>query len=247
MQRLSTWLIALLAIAVFAAAGYVIVKKDPVPDAGQVLPLQSPSTVSGGPSGPSNAGSGSTSSSPGGVIAFLGDDWTAGSGASAKSKRFSTLLAEQLGLTERNFGADGTGYAKATASAGTYDSRTDAVVKAGPRVVVVSGGRNDVADYLPTTQRHIRDLFTTLHAKLPNAVIIAVEPFWGDSDKPAELGPIATAVQQSVQAAGGHYLAVDDPIHNHPGFMADASDPNDKGNAAIAKALADPIRALVGG
>ena len=157
------------------------------------------------------------------------------------------LLAKQLGLKERNFGDDGTGYAKATASAGTYDSRVDAVVNAKPQVVVVSGGRNDVADFLPTTKRHVRDLFTTLHDKLPDAVVIAVEPFWGDSDKPAELGPIASAVKQGVHAAGGHYLSIDDPIHGHPNFMADASDPNDKGNAAIAKALAGPIRSLING
>jgi lysophospholipase L1-like esterase len=245
-QRLSTWLIALLAIAVFAAAGYVIEKKDPVPDAGQVLPLPSVSATSTTRTADTTA-SGSGTSSPGGVIAFLGDDWTTGSGASAKSKRFSTLLAKQLGLTERNFGADGTGYAKATATDGTYDSRVDAVVKAKPRVVVVSGGRNDVADYLQTTKRHIHDLFSTLHDNLPDAVVIAVEPFWGDSDKPAELGPIASAVKSEVTADGGHYLALGDPIHNHPSFMADASDPNDKGNAAIAKAMAGPVQALVNG
>ena len=245
MQRLSTWLIALLAIAVFAAAGYVIVKKDPVPDAGQVLPLPSGSAATTARAAVASA-SGSASSH-GGVIAFLGDDWTTGSGASSKSTRFSTLLAKQLGLTERNFGADGTGYAKATATDGTYDSRVADVVKAKPRVVVVSGGRNDVADYLPTTKRHIHTLFSTLHDKLPDAVVIAVEPFWGDSDKPAELGPVASAVKSEVTADGGHYLAIADPIHNHPSFMADASDPNDKGNAAIAAALAGPVQALLNG
>ena len=101
-------------------------------------------------------------------------------------------MAKQLGFTERNFGADGTGYAKSTATDGTYDSRVAEVVKAKPQVVVVSGGRNDVADFLPTVKRHVNDLFSMLHDKLPKAVIIAVEPFWGDSDKPSELGPVAT-------------------------------------------------------
>jgi acyl-CoA thioesterase-1 len=242
-QRLSTWFIALLAIAVFAAAGYVIVKKDPVPDAGQVLPLPSASPPSA--AGAADATASGGTSPHGGVIAFLGDDWTTGSGASSKAKRFSTLLAKQLGLTERNFGADGTGYAKSTATDGTYDSRIDEVIQAKPRIVLVSGGRNDVADYLPTTKQHIHTLFSTLHDKLPDAVVIAVEPFWGDSDKPAELAPIASAVKSEVTADGGHYLAIDDPIHNHSSYMADASDPNDKGNAAIAKALAGPVQALI--
>jgi lysophospholipase L1-like esterase len=43
---------------------------------------------------------------------------------------------------------------------------------------------------------------------------------------------------------GGTYLDIPDPIHGHPGFMADAADPNDRGYAAIAAAL-EPQLALL--
>jgi acyl-CoA thioesterase-1 len=247
-QRLSSWLIALLALAVFAAAGYVITKKDPVPDAGAVLPVPGVSAgAATSPAGASPAPSGGSSSpSVRRVAAFLGDDWTAGVGASTRAKSYTRLLAGRLNLSEQNFGADGTGYAKASGSAGAYDARVDDVVAAKPDVVVVSGGRNDTSDYLPTLRKRIEALFAELHDRLPTARLIAVAPMWGDSDTPPELGPIAAAVKQYVTAAGGTYLDVADPIHGHPDYMGSAADPNDKGYAAIAVALAPKLRALLG-
>ncbi|WP_375504114.1 SGNH/GDSL hydrolase family protein [uncultured Jatrophihabitans sp.] len=240
MQRLSSWLVVLLAVAVFAAAGYVITKKDPVPDAGTVLPVPAASAPL------SSGAGGSTSSAAGKVVAFLGDDWTSGVGASTKAKRFTSLLAGQLDFVEKNFGRDGSGYAKSGGADGAYDSRVDDVAAAKPDVVIVSGGRNDTADYLPTLRARIKALFADLHDRLPNATLIALAPMWGDSEPPADLEPVAAAVKQYVQAAGGTYLDLTDPVRGHPEFMDDDADPNNKGYAAIATALAPKIRSLLG-
>jgi lysophospholipase L1-like esterase len=179
------------------------------------------------------------------VVAFVGDDWTAGVGASGNKVRFSTLVSTDLHLVERNFGVDGTGYAKSSATGGGYRSRVKAVVAAGPQVVVVSGGRNDASDDPGTAAAQIEQLFTDLHAKLPNAAVVAVAPFWGDSDLPPELATLGRAIKSSVTEAGGTYLDLADPIHNHPGYMADAADPNDRGYAAIAAALRPRLAPLL--
>jgi lysophospholipase L1-like esterase len=182
------------------------------------------------------------------VVAYLGDDWTVGTGASQKSKRFTTLVSKQLGVTPRNFGVDGTGYAKSTDSTApnNYDARVDEVAAAHPDTVVVSGGRNDVSDGQSTVESDIKTLFTQLHKKLPDATLIAIEPMWGDSAKPTELAPIAAAVHKDVEAVGGHYIAMPDPIHGHSSWMSDnQADPNDAGYAAIAKALAPKLQAIL--
>jgi hypothetical protein len=44
------------------------------------------------------------------VVAFLGDDYTTGAGASSPAKRFSTLVSQQLGVVEKNFGIAGAGH-----------------------------------------------------------------------------------------------------------------------------------------
>ena len=172
-------------------------------------------------------------SSAGPVVAFLGDDWTLGVGASATSRRFTTVVSRGLKLSERNFGLDGAGYAKSTG----YRSRVDDVVAAKPAVVVVSGGRNDARGDTATAARQIHTLFADLHRRLPQAVLVALAPFWGDSDLPAELTVLGQAIKQAVTDVGGAYVGLADPIHGHPEFMADQADPNDDGYAAIAAAV----------
>jgi lysophospholipase L1-like esterase len=179
------------------------------------------------------------------VVAFLGDDWTAGTGASGPKHRFTTLVSHDLHLVERNFGADGTGYAKATSSDGDYASRVAAVVAAHPDIVVVAGGRNDKSDSSATVASRARSLFSTLRAQLPHATLVALAPMWGDSDEPAVVGEIGNVVNDAVTAAGGKYLDLPDPIHGHPNFMASAADPDDAGYAAIAAALEPKLTPLL--
>jgi lysophospholipase L1-like esterase len=213
-------------------------------------PNHTPSvSIIDGSSPSASLGLGATSSAPGGgpLIAFLGDDWTAGTGASARTKRFSTLVCAQLGAQEKNFGVDGTGYAKTSADGGPYATRVAAVVAANPQVVVVSGGRNDNVDSPATAAEDARVLFARLHTKLPDAVLVAVAPFWGDSDLPPSMVALGRAVERAVTAAGGTYLDLPDPIHGHPSFMADLADPNNQGYAAIATALAPELQPLLPG
>ena len=257
MGRTGTVLLAVLAVVEIGAAVYVVhdthssKSAAALPPAPSIsAPIHTPShsivdssTASTSPS----LGIEGTSASRAGqlLIAFLGDDWTAGTGATDKAQRFSTMVCAQLGATEKNFGVDGTGYAKSSTDGGPFESRIAAVVAAHPAVVVVSGGRNDNVDAPATAAEHARDLFATLRSQLPDAVLIAIKPFWGDSDLPPTMVALASAVKQGVTAAGGTYLDLPDPIHGHPSFMADLADPNDQGYAAIADALVPELQPLL--
>jgi lysophospholipase L1-like esterase len=240
-----------IALAVFAvvdlAAAVYVVRANHAPSSSAAPPpavqvTSSPATATG------SLGVDATSATQAAgdpVIAFLGDDWTVGVGAGRRAERFSTLLCRQLPARERNFGVPGTGYAKTSDAGGAYQARVEAVVAAHPQVVVVSGGRNDRSDYPATAADAARRLFATLHTRLPDAVLVAVAPFWGDSDLPPEMVALGRAVEQGVTAAGGTYLDVPDPIHGHPTLMADDADPNAKGYAAIAAALEPQLAPLL--
>jgi lysophospholipase L1-like esterase len=248
-NRVANIALAVLAVVVFGAAIYVVTHNDaPTPHTASGTIAAHQSNALAPPSSTAAASShgvdATSASAPTTVVAFLGDDWTSGDGASNRAHRFTTLLATQLNVIERNFGAAGTGYAKATDTAGAYSSRVDAVVAAAPAVVVVSGGRNDSSDDPATAAAHARALFAQLHNKLPDAVLVAIAPFWGDSDLPPELTALGDAVKRGVTDVGGTYLDIPDPIHGHPSFMADAADPDDQGYAAIAAAL-EPQLALL--
>lgn len=237
MQRVLRMALVVVAVVVVALAGYIVVHHSTVPDAGQIVGVTAQPSEPAPPS--------STSVAPDPVIAFLGDDWTLGVGASSPAKRFTTLLSSQLHLVERNFGADGSGYAKSGPTAGDYASRITALVQSRPAIIVVSGGRNDRDDYTPTLDAQIGQLFTQLHAALPHAVLVGVAPMWGDSDLPPELAALDPVIQAAVTKAGGVYLGIADPIHGHPEEMADAADPNDQGYAAIAAALEPLLAPLI--
>jgi lysophospholipase L1-like esterase len=244
--RVGVVVLAALAVAEIAAAVFVI-RDDHSPAPAVAAPASTPAVTTSSPPPSLGVDATSTSRAPASsvLIAFLGDDWTAGTGASRAANRFTTLVAHQLGVAERSFGVAGTGYAKPSAAGGPYFARVAAVVAAHPDVVVVSGGRNDASDSPATAADDARQLFATLHTKLPDAVLIGVAPFWGDSDLPPEMIQLGHAVKAAVTAAGGTYLDLPDPIHGHPSFMADAADPNDQGYAAIAAALAPALQPLL--
>jgi lysophospholipase L1-like esterase len=253
--------LAALGVVVAVTVGYVLTHNDDAPASGSPTPpsvasriteVPSPSEVPGSVAGSvpgSDAtkapGSGSASAEQPVVVAWLGDDWTAGAGASKQRKRFTTVVSRRLDVTELNFGADGTGYAQSSADGTAYRGRLADVVAAHPDVVVVSGGRNDVLNDPDTAATRARKLFAQLHRELPDAQLVAIRPFWGDSDPPAALDTLANSIRQAVTDVGGTYLDIADPIHGHPEYMADDADPDDDGYAAIASALREPIAGVV--
>lgn len=236
------WLIALVvaAAAVFGVTGYVLASRGSVPNAGQIVgytPPPSPSPSSAAPTGTPRP-----ALRP--AVAFLGDDYTSGAGASTPSRRFTSLVSTALGWDERNFGVPRTGYADSRGGR-DYRSRVNAVVAAHPKMVIVSGGRNDVIDNVDTIATDARELFADLHARLPKAKLIAIAPLWGDSPPPSILAQIATSVRAAVRAAGGTYLAIQDPVRGHRRWMHDLADPNDAGHAAIARVVQSALVRIV--
>jgi lysophospholipase L1-like esterase len=183
------------------------------------------------------SGTQSRPSGPGPIVAFLGDDWTSGTGASNRSKRFTTLVSTALHLRERNLGVAGSGYGKQGRSAGDYFSRIADVVAAGPAVVVVSGGRNDIGESVGFVRSHARRLFQVLRSRLPQTTVVALQPMWGASPPPPALRRVIHAVRKAASAAGVDYIGFPDPLRHHPELMADDAHPNDAGYAAIAAAL----------
>lgn len=224
------------ALVVFVAAGIVILHDDPVPDAGQTPGF---SVAAGPTSQPS-----SSSAVPSKVVAFLGDDFTAGAGASDPSRGFVALVSRRLGVIGKKFSVAG-GYAKSSAGGKVYADRVAAVAAAGPDVVVVTGGHNDSTDDPSTRHGKVADLFAALQKALPKAVLVAVAPFWGDSSPPPALAALAAAIRAGVRAAGGSYVDLPDPLLGHPEWMSDGVDPNDGGYAAIATALVPKLTAFL--
>lgn len=173
------------------------------------------------------------------VAVFIGDSYTSGVGGNGT--RWTSLVAAKLGWTEVNLGRGGTGYKATAGMAGcgkqfcpNYDGMVAAAAAAKPDIVVVSGGRNDAGVY-PT---EISAVFTDLRKALPNAKIYAVSPLIDDNAAPAWFTQESMVVKAAVEAAGGTFLDIGQPLTGHPELVSsDSVHPNAAGYQAIAAAM----------
>jgi acyl-CoA thioesterase I len=262
-HRLWTVSLFVLTAVVLAGMGWTLAHDDSVPHAGQTPGY----TLSASPSAPvptvSGTASSSTSSNPSAStsssapppssssaahtirVTMLGDDWALGVGSSADATPWPQQVAKRLGVLVTTVGAAGSGYAQQSGDGRTYSTLVDKVVQSHPDVVVAVGGRNDVGDDAATLRQGATSVFGELHRRLPDATLLAVAPFWGDSTHPDKLGPVDSAVRSGVTSANGTYLDLPDPLAGHPSWMDDTAHPNDRGYQAIATAMTKALRGYV--
>jgi lysophospholipase L1-like esterase len=185
------------------------------------------------------------------LVAFYGDSYTLGTGASSPAKRWSTIVSEERGWREFNPSVNGLGFVNNRTAARDLP---DAIIAEDPDIVIVTMGLNDAFSY-DRAGEGIRDAidddFTRLRTELPDARIVVFEPFWYTGERPAEVDTIAGWVHEaaddidadwvegSSRWLDGHYA--DDA----ESWMAgDGIHPNDTGYAEMAVRADEALRAL---
>lgn len=171
-------------------------------------------------------------------VAFYGDSYTLGTGASAEDKRWSTTISRQRNWQEFNPSVNGLGF---------INNRTDfndgdlpsLVIADKPDIVFITMGLNDNFSYdysAEAIQQQITLDFTRLKDALPNARFIVVEPFWYTDDRPPSVDIISSWVKDAAAAIDADYIpGASHWIEGHPEWMADDGlHPNDDGYAAMA-------------
>ncbi|MGV8852904.1 MAG: SGNH/GDSL hydrolase family protein [Rhodoglobus sp.] len=181
-------------------------------------------------------------------VAFYGDSYTRGSGATVQQLRWSTVLSEQRGWSEFNPSVSGLGFARNRTVFGEGDLPS-LIIADKPDVIIVTMGLNDnftfswQADDIRT---QIADDFDRLTTALPNARLVVVEPFWYTDERPASVDVIIPWVRDAAAAVGAEYIPdASYWLSGRPEWMAsDALHPNDAGHAAIASRMDEALRAL---
>jgi lysophospholipase L1-like esterase len=179
------------------------------------------------------------------LVVMLGDSYTAGTGASVETSRWSTLVATSQGWRETNLARGGTGWATtSTTGCGlvlcpTLAQMAGAAVQARPDVVLVSAGRNDLTIYQSNktlVRDSIEQTIATLRAGLPHARIVVISPMWDSSAVNPGILEMATWTQQSAAAHGAQWVGgASSWLLGHPEWVsADAVHPADAGHAQIA-------------
>lgn len=202
-----------------------------------------------------NAGSPSVPEGDGPVVAFYGDSYTLGTGASDPSRRWSTIVSDERGWREVNPSVNGLGFVNNRSAFGEGSGDLpDIVIAADPDIVFVTMGLNDnfsfagAADCIRT---QIDADLSRLRDELPDARFVVVEPFWYTAERPESLTTIIGWVEGAAAEIGADYIpGASRWLDGHYADAADswmASDglhPDDTGYAHMAEQMNAALAAL---
>ena len=172
------------------------------------------------------------------VVAFYGDSYTLGTGASDPAHRWSTVICADRGWTEFNPSVNGLGFVNNR----TTQNLPEQIIAQDPDIVVVTMGLNDNFSYA-RVGTGIRDQiaadFAALTTQLPEARLIVVEPFWYTDSRPESVQIIIDWVHAAADEIGADWIpGASHWIEGHPEWMAaDGLHPNDAGYAELSRRM----------
>lgn len=186
------------------------------------------------------------------VSLWVGDSYTAGTGADSPETAESCLTAEKMGWECVLDAEGGTGFL----TDGVVDGFSPFIKRlpvtaetVDPDIVIVDGGRNDrkVAD-LPEIEKAMRTYFTRLRAAYPDVQLVQIVPFAMTEDAEVFDGEFADVAAELMREFDGHVI---DPngdgwAGGKPTADLTISDghPNQAGHAYLARHFAAELRAL---
>jgi lysophospholipase L1-like esterase len=173
------------------------------------------------------------------LVAFYGDSYTLGTGASDLANRWSTIICRERGWREFNPSVNGLGFVN--------NRRLDVdlpqqIIAQQPDIVFVTMGLNDNFSYANRADEihaAIDADLMTLKDALPDARFIVVEPFWYTDARPDSVDVIIGWVHAAADAIGADWIPdASHWIEGHPEWMAgDRLHPNDDGYAEMARRM----------
>ena len=186
-------------------------------------------------------------SGDGPLVAFYGDSYTLGTGASDLSLRWSTQISLDRGWREFNPSVNGLGFINNRRSF-AVDDLPALIIAQQPDIVIVTMGLNDNFSFdraAAAIEQQIDADLDRLTTALPDARFVVVEPFWYTPERPASLDIISGWVRDAAERYGADFIAgASGWIAGKDGLMAgDGLHPNDEGYALMTRLIDE---ALVG-
>lgn len=178
------------------------------------------------------------------VVAFLGDSYSKGIGASSNGQRWTTLVSAAMGWSELNLAEGGSGYTTTYLGQKTdYGIKLDVIAAAQPDIVVVSGGRNDYeAGTASLTRAVASSLFEAIKAVALHAQLIVTSPIWDSTEPPDDFATLIDGVKSATEQVHAGYLDIGEPLTGRPDMIdPDGLHPNKAGHRAIAVHVIEKI------
>jgi lysophospholipase L1-like esterase len=183
------------------------------------------------------------------VVAFLGDSYTAGVGASP-GRTWPELLASNLAWDSyKSFAHGGTGYATTVTKNAmricgldqcpSYIEALPRVIDYAPNLVIVAGGRNDTRKSVDEVEAGAKELLESLSRELPEATVVVTSPIWDARQRPAKLDQLTEVIRRAAEETNATYLDLGEPFAGKPELItSDHVHPNDAGYQLLAHLVA---------
>ncbi len=192
-------------------------------------------------------GSDAATTATGERVAFYGDSYTLGTGASSADKRWSTVICADRGWQEFNPSVNGLGFVNNRDAFGVDEPAL--IIADEPDIVFITMGLNDAFSY-DRAADEIHDAidadFAELKSALPDARFIVVEPFWYLDDRPESILTVIDWVEAAAADIDADYISgASTWIAGHPEWKAsDGLHPNDAGYAEMAVRMDAELKKL---
>ena len=134
-------------------------------------------------------------------MAFLGNSYSKGIGASSTGSRWTTLVSAAMGWSELNLAEGGSGYTTTYLGQKTdYSIKLDVIAAAQPEIVVVLGGRNDYEGGAAAVVGAVAaSLFESIKFIAPNSELIVTSPIWDSTEAPPEFATVGTGIKTATE------------------------------------------------
>lgn len=236
--------VAVAAVAVLAAWGYLLTTWPPTTDSdGASASARLDPANPGGRSSETAGTSPSESPADGSVLAVvLGDTFTTGVDE-VPGPEWPEVLADELGWEVEVDAVPGSGYL--VAGAGTdFVDRVEAVIDQEPDVVLLAGGVSDLGRPVEEIRGAAAEVVQRLESALPETEVVVLSPF--SNGPPGELTTALTDALEEVAAANeAEFVDVSGMLPLGQGLIAaDGVHPSEQGHEELARQIAERLGSL---
>lgn len=176
-------------------------------------------------------------------VVTLGDSLMSGFGLSARDA-WPRLLAGQARISVTNLACPGMGFVVQGDCGTPYAGLVPAVAALQPDLLIVQSSSNDFWEDPDEIRYDTADTVASLHAAAPDARIVALSTIWNDDTQvPDDTVVTSEALRDAVQAVGGTYIDVGQPLAGHPEWMQDDDvHPTARGQKAIEQTVMSALQ-----
>lgn len=236
------WAISLMTVCVGAATLLAGCAADPV-DAAPTPSFRAPQLAAPAATAPAMASPSPSATRAAIRTVALGDSLMSGFGLD-RAEAWPVLLSARASVTMTNVACAGMGFVVRGDCGTTYAGFVPAVAALQPQLLIVESSSNDFWEDPDDIRADTADTVAELHDAAPEARIVGLSTIWNDEDDvPDDTAVTSEALHDAVDAVGGTYLDIGQPLRGHPEWMQeDGVHPTARGQHAIEQTVMSALQ-----